>query len=51
MPIPTDPAPCDPDEQLYECLNCGARLCSAGSPTVCPECDAGLTNISRPRPE
>jgi len=51
MPTPSDPAPCDQDEQLYECLECGKRLCSEASPTACPGCDGTLQNLSRPRPE
>lgn len=51
MPTVPDPAPCDQDEQLYECLECGKRLCSAESLTACPGCDGTLQNLSRPRPE
>ncbi|MFD1634008.1 rubrerythrin-like domain-containing protein [Haloplanus ruber] len=51
MPTPSDPAPCDLDEQLYECRECGERLCSASSPSACPECNGVLQNLSRPRPE
>jgi uncharacterized protein with PIN domain len=51
MPTTSDPAPCDREEQLYECLECGKRLCSAESLTACPGCDGVLQNLSRPRPE
>jgi hypothetical protein len=51
MPTPSDPAPYNQDEQLYECLECGKRLCSAESLTGCPGCDGALQNLSRPRPE
>ncbi|WP_345779699.1 rubrerythrin-like domain-containing protein [Haloplanus halobius] len=51
MPTVTDPAPCDPDEKLYECTACGHRLCTADTPTGCPECDGVLQNLSTPRPQ
>ncbi|SDZ79045.1 hypothetical protein SAMN04488065_0333 [Haloplanus vescus] len=51
MPTVPDPAPCDQDEQLYECPECGRRLCESTSPTVCPDCDGRLQNLSRPGPE
>ncbi|MFB6102702.1 MAG: rubrerythrin-like domain-containing protein [Haloplanus sp.] len=51
MPTTSDPAPCDQDEQLYECLECGKRLCSSNPPTTCPGCGGVLQNLSRPRPE
>lgn len=51
MPTTSDPAPCNQEEQLYECRNCGKRLCSAESPSSCPGCDGLLQNLSRPRPE
>jgi len=51
MPISSDPAPRDADEQFYECLACGARVCSEERVTACPECEGRVQNISRPRPE
>jgi len=51
MPTVPDPAPCNQDEQLYECRACGKRLCSAESLRACPGCDGTLQNLSRPRPE
>jgi ABC-type ATPase with predicted acetyltransferase domain len=51
MPLWSDPAPCDDDEQLYECTECGTRLCSEVSPTTCEKCGAEIRNISVPRPE
>jgi len=51
MPTPSDPAPCDEDEQLYECPACGKRLCSAENITTCPGCGEMMQNISTPRPE
>ena len=51
MPTAPDPAPCNQDEQLYECLECGKRLCSAETVTACPGCGGPVQNLSRPRPE
>ncbi|MFB6196188.1 MAG: rubrerythrin-like domain-containing protein [Haloplanus sp.] len=51
MPTTPDPAPCDQDEQLYECTACGARFCSSDSPTTCQNCDGVLQNLSTPRPQ
>jgi rubrerythrin len=51
MPTPSDPAPCEDDEQLFECVKCGKRLCSAEKITSCPGCEAMMQNLSRPRPE
>jgi rubrerythrin len=51
MPTPSDPAPCDDEEQLFECVECGKRLCSAEKITDCPGCGAMMQNLSRPRPE
>lgn len=51
MPTPTDPAPCNEDEKLYECIACGKRLCSAEKITSCPGCGETMQNLSTPRPE
>ncbi len=51
MPTPTDPAPCSEGENLYECRNCGLRLCSADRIQLCPECDGKMENLSKPRLE
>lgn len=51
MPTSSDPAPCDADEQLYECTACGTRFCSGETITACPECAGTVQNLSRPRPE
>jgi DNA-directed RNA polymerase subunit RPC12/RpoP len=51
MPTPSDPAPCDEDEQLYECIECGKRLCSAEKVSLCPGCGARMHNLSKPRPQ
>jgi Zn finger protein HypA/HybF involved in hydrogenase expression len=51
MPRPSDPAPCKEGEDLYECRECRNRLCSEERLISCPECDAELQNLTRPRPE
>ncbi|WP_139171044.1 rubrerythrin-like domain-containing protein [Halorientalis regularis] len=51
MPTPTDPAPCAEGEDLYECLDCGARCCSAERLTSCPDCDGRVENLTEPRSE
>ncbi|MFB6143415.1 MAG: rubrerythrin-like domain-containing protein [Halorientalis sp.] len=50
MPTPPDPAPCDEGEQLYECPECGKRLCTDEHVSACPDCDSQMQNLSRPRP-
>jgi len=47
----TDPAPCGDDEQLFECPECGKRLCSPDRVVSCPGCGAEMQNLSVPRPE
>ena len=51
MPTPTDPAKCAEGEDLYECRDCGTRLCSGDRIMVCPDCDGDMENLSKPRPE
>jgi hypothetical protein len=51
MPRWSDPAPCDDDEQLFECPSCGKRLCSDLSAVTCDRCDAEMQNLSVPRPQ
>jgi len=50
MPRWTDPAPCEDDEQLFECPECGTRVCTTESPVAC-DCGAQMRNLSVPRPE
>jgi len=51
MPTWSDPAPCDDDEQLFECPDCGKRLCSDLSAVSCDRCETEMQNLSVPRPE
>ncbi|MFB6224467.1 MAG: rubrerythrin-like domain-containing protein [Haloarcula sp.] len=51
MPTWSDPAPCDDDEQLFECPDCSKRLCSDRSTVTCGRCDTPMKNLSVPRPE
>jgi Zn finger protein HypA/HybF involved in hydrogenase expression len=51
MPTPTDPAPCGEGKDLYECPDCGARLCSDERVLTCPQCEGEMQNLSKPRPE
>jgi len=37
-----------PDEELYECTGCGARVRGADT-RLCDDCGGALTNISRDR--
>lgn len=36
------------EETVYECLSCGHRVVSAGSPVECPECEDALRNTGVP---
>lgn len=51
MPTWSDPAPCNEDEQLFECAACGTRLCSELSTVSCERCGEEMQNLSVPRPE
>ncbi|MEF8829153.1 MAG: rubrerythrin-like domain-containing protein [Haloarcula sp.] len=51
MPTWSDPAPCDDDERLFECPECGKRLCSELSTVSCDRCETEMQNLSVPRPE
>jgi hypothetical protein len=51
MPRWSDPAPCDDDEQLFECPECGKRLCTEHSTVECGDCGCEMQNLSVPRPE
>jgi hypothetical protein len=53
MPTPTDPAPCAEGQNLYECPECGARMCSEERLQQCPKdgCDGLVQNLSKPRLE
>ena len=51
MPTWSDPAPCDDEERLFECPECGKRLCSDRSAERCGRCEVEMQNLSVPRPE
>lgn len=51
MPRWSDPAPCDDEEQLFECPDCGKRLCTGRSTVSCDRCGIEMQNLSVPRPQ
>jgi CBS domain-containing protein len=36
-------------ESLYECTSCGNRMAVMSKPGTCPDCDAPMRNIGKPR--
>jgi len=51
MPRFTDPAQCAEGQDLYECRECQARLCSEERITSCPKCGEAVENLSKPKAE